>query len=184
MNIPRSKLTLARAGLLLGAFMVIARINGATFSATTDFVPSKDPVFSPYYRETNASLPTEHGVAIDTLKHRAQPAAAELVFAGPTGSYDVTLIAVAEEDGESSYRFIIDGQDQGVRQNPPQSAKRTPVPHRWAGVTLKTGGTIQVVFAGHTNEKIPEGAGTAWSRGRWRSLTVTASPAAKAKDSP
>lgn len=161
---------------LLGFFLVVARISAATFGAATDFTPATQAEFAPYYRETGSPTASEHGVAIDTVKHHARPAAAELVFNGTTGTYDVTLLAVAEEDGESIYRLVINGRDQGLRQNPAQSAKRVAVLHRWTGVSVAAGARVQLVFTGHTNGKIPEGSGTAWSRGRWRTLTLTAAP--------
>lgn len=162
--------------LLLGFFLVVVRMSGATFAAATDFTPTTEVGFVPYYLETGSPAATEHGVAIDTVKHHARPAAAEMVFKGATGTYEVTLLAVAEEDGESRYSLVINGRDHGVRQNPAQSAKRVPVLHRWTGVAVESGARIQLVFTGHTNGKIPEGSSTAWSRGRWRSLTLDASP--------
>jgi len=155
-------------------FLAVARISAATFGAATDFTPATQAEFAPYYRETGSPSASEHGVAIDTVKHHAKPAAAEMVFNGTTGTYDVTLLAVAEEDGESVYRLVIDGRDHGTRRNPAQSAKRVPVLHRWTGVSVPSGARVQLVFTGHTNGKIPEGSGTAWSRGRWRALTLTA----------
>jgi hypothetical protein len=129
-----------------------------------------------YYTETRAENVSEHGVAIRTPLHRDRPAAAEIIYHGPTGRYDLVLLAVAEEDGESRYRIIIGDRELDERRNPPQTGKREGTLHRWPGIALEPGVRIRVIFAGHTNGKIPEGDGTAWSRGRWRSLAIEPSP--------
>jgi hypothetical protein len=148
------------------------RTGARLFSAVRDFRPVTSETFAEYYTETRSPAASEHGVAIQTPRFRDRPAAAEVVFAGPSRNYDLTLQAVAEEDGESIYRLWVDDRDLGERRNPPQSGKRAAVSHRWPGVKLETGMRIRVVFAGHTNGKILEGSGTAWSRGRWRALLV------------
>jgi len=142
------------------------------FSAVRDFQPVKDAGFADYYAETKSSDPAVHGVAIQTPRHLDRAAAAELVYSGPAGTFDVTLISVAEEDGESVYQLVVAGEGLGERQNPPQAGKRTAARHHWKNVTLAPGACIRVVFAGRTNGKIPEGSSTAWSRGRWRALLI------------
>lgn len=148
-----------------------------TIRAVGGFAPVSEAAFAPYYEQKTSARPDEHGVAIDTVRHAGRPAAAETVHAGPEGRFVIELTAVAEEDGESTYRIEIAGRALETRRNPPVTEKRVPVPHRWGPVTLQPGDRIRVVFAGATNGKIPEGSGTAWARGRWRTLTLIPAPA-------
>lgn len=167
------------AFLWAGSFLALSGATGEarTFSALRDFQPVRESPFVGYYTETKSSDPAEHGVAIQTPRHHDRPAAADFVYPGPAGTFDLRLLAVAEEDGESVYRLFVGGQDLGERRNAPQTGKRTGVSHSWQDVALRAGTRIRVVFAGHTNGKIPEGDTTAWSRGRWRGLVIAAPPA-------
>ncbi len=149
-----------------------AAAEAKILSAARDFQPVRESPFVNYYTETKSADPAEHGAAIQTPRHQDRPAAAEFIYPGPPGVYDLTLLAVAEEDGESVYRILVDDRDLGTRRNPPQTGKRIVMPHRWRGIALKKDTRLRVVFAGHTNGKIPEGSGTAWSRGRWRALVI------------
>lgn len=142
------------------------------FRAVDAFQPVTDPAFAPYYRETSSARPNDHGVAIDTVRHAGKSAAAELTYAGEPGRFNLELTAVGEEDGESTYRLVIDGRALEQKRNHPVPDKRVPQVHRWGPLDLKTGDRIRVVFAGATNGKIPERDGTAWARGRWRALTL------------
>jgi len=144
-----------------------------TFRAVESFQAATDSQFAPFYREQSSPQSSEHGVAIDTVRHAGHPAAAEMVFKGTAGRFILQLTAVAEEDGESTYRLVVNGRALERRQNPPVLEKRVPVNHRWGPLALEPGDRIQIVFAGATNGKIPERGGTAWARGRWRSLSIT-----------
>lgn len=159
-----------------------AAAEARILSAVRDFQPVREAPFVGYYTETKSTNPAEHGVAIQTPRHRDRPAAADFVYPGPAGTYDLTLLAVAEEDGESVYRLIVDGRDLGERQNSPQTGKRLGVLHHWRGVALQKDTRLRVVFAGHTNGKIPEGDATAWSRGRWRALVIETPPTLPSHD--
>ncbi len=144
-----------------------------TFRAVESFQAVIASEFAPFYREQSSPQASEHGVAIDTVRHAGQPAAAEMVFKGEAGRFILQLTAVAEEDGESTYHIIVNGRTLERRQNPPVLEKRVPVHHRWGPLALEPGDRIRIVFAGATNGKIPERDGTAWARGRWRSLSIT-----------
>lgn len=161
-----------------GASAAGSAAGGRTFRAVGAFTPAADAAFAPYYEQKASAKPEEHGVAIDTVRHAGRPAAADLIYAGPAGRFVLELTAVAEEDGESTYRIELAGRGLETRRNPPVTEKRVPVPHRWGPVDLQPGDRIRVVFAGATNGKIPEGNGTAWARGRWRALTLIPAPAA------
>jgi hypothetical protein len=145
--------------------------------AVENFTPLGAPAFAAPYAETKDPDAALHGLAVNPRQHRDRFAAAELVFAGPAGTYRLELLAVAEEDGESVYRLAVNGALLAARANPPSAAKRTPVVHQWNGVKLRPGDRLAVHFAGRSNGRIPEGDSFAWSRGRWRTLSAIREPA-------
>jgi hypothetical protein len=140
--------------------------------AARDFTPVTAGDFVPPYAEIKDADRSAHGLAINTVRHEGRAAAAEAVFTGRAGTYRLELLAVAEEDGESEYRLAVNGRELPSRTNPPVTEKRVPVRHRWSGVTLAPGDRVRVIFAGRSNGRIPEGAGFAWARGRWRWLAA------------
>jgi len=144
-----------------------------TFRAVESFQAVTDSDFAPFYREQSSPQSSEHGVAIDTVRHAGRAAAAEMVYPGEPGNFTLHLTAVAEEDGESTYHIVVNGRALEQRRNPAVAEKRVRVEHRWGPHFLKKGDRIRIVFAGATNGKIPERGGTAWARGRWRSLSIT-----------
>lgn len=116
-------------------------------------------------------------IAIDAAQYKNEYAAATYLFNGITGYYKVQLNALAELDGESKYRIAINGKLlKGVRTNPQIFGRKVkdyaPVAHVWHGVQLKKGDVIRVEFSSETNGKIPEGAITAYSRGRFTGLAL------------
>jgi hypothetical protein len=76
------------------------------------------------------------------VRHSGKPAAAELVYAGEAGLFDFELTAIGEEDGESTYRLLIDGRALEQKRNTPVADKRVTMVHRWGPITLKTGACI------------------------------------------
>lgn len=164
---------LATAVLILTPWANVVRAGEVTvLRAVEAFSPVDEPVFVPPYAETRSTDATEHGLAVNTRRFRDKPAAAETAFDGAPGIYDLTLLAVAEEDGESRYTIVVNGTPLPLKTNPPSTEKRRPVRHTWAGITLQKGDRIRIIFQGHSNGRIPEGDGFAWSRGRWRALEV------------
>jgi hypothetical protein len=140
--------------------------------AVEAFSPVDEPGFVPPYAETRSPDASEHGLAVNTRRFNDKPAAAELVFHGVPGVYDLTLVAVAEEDGESRYALVVNGTPHALKTNPPSPVKRRPFRHTWLGIALQEGDRIRIIFQGHSNGQVPEGDGFAWSRGRWRTLEV------------
>eukprot|EP01061_Rhynchopus_euleeides_P017517 TRINITY_DN2911_c0_g1_i11.p1 TRINITY_DN2911_c0_g1~~TRINITY_DN2911_c0_g1_i11.p1 ORF type:complete len:1566 (+),score=363.64 TRINITY_DN2911_c0_g1_i11:508-4698(+) len=112
-------------------------------------------------------------VAIDAARHKGKFAAASTTFSGPTGVYDVVLGTLTETDGESSYRVAVNGKKLSLKQNPETSTDYTAHKLEWRRVQVSTGDRIQIEFSSHTNGKIPEGSGTAYSRGRWTEVVFT-----------
>ncbi len=130
-----------------------------------DFRISSGSDFAPAYIDHN-----NRAMAIDAAKYQGRFAAGETNFPGPSGTYDVVITTMAETDGESTYKLFIDGNEAGEFQNPQTSDDYVKIMHRWKNVKIRNGSLVRVAFNSHSNGKIPEGNGYAFSRGRWRSL--------------
>lgn len=100
-------------------------------------------------------------------------AKATTIFSGKDGIYNVVLITLAEFDGECSYRFLINGTVKGTYQNLAVSQENDYQEQKviFKGITINNGDEIAIESNSHTNGKIPEGTGTAWARGRWKSIS-------------
>lgn len=103
---------------------------------------------------------------------RDKYAAAQRTFDGETGNYKVTLTTLQEMDGESTYKVKIgDSYYGGIMKNNETSTDYTEQKHEITDSVLITkGDVIQVEYMAVTNGKVPENGGTAYSRGRWRSI--------------
>jgi len=120
-------------------------------------------------------------LAINAAKYKDMYASASTEFQGPSGLYDVTVVALLETDGESSYKVSVAGHSLGhKKQNIPTEEDYIAYEHTFKNAQISQGDQLQVEFNTHTNKKIPEGDGTAYSRGRWVKLILTpvADPAA------
>lgn len=95
-------------------------------------------------------------------------------FDGKSGRYLVRLTTLTEEDGESTYRLLIDGKEVGSVINPHigqgSSADLQPHQHDFDSIEIKKGDTVSIESNTHSNGEIPEDGGFAWSRGRWRAI--------------
>ncbi|MGF1452054.1 MAG: DUF4350 domain-containing protein [Opitutales bacterium] len=141
------------------------------FDALND-LPAIDAGAVPYYRDNS-----RNALAIDASNtaHRNVFARAELTFPGEAGNYDVTIDTIGEEDGESTYRLLVNGVVVGTVTNTPTTAAFEDQQHVFANVTIPTGATIGIESNAVTNGLIPEGDGTAYSRGRWTQLSFAVS---------
>jgi len=144
-----------------------------TLNALTDF-NLEVPGFAPYYIEQmRDGYPS---IAINSIEYESQFAAADHVWTGASGVYDVTIGIRPEFDGECVYILYINGTAQRLTV-----AMKTefpigpPTPHTWTGVTINTGNTIRISSNNVTNGLLPEGDGTGFSRGRWSWLVLTPS---------
>ena len=106
-------------------------------------------------------------LAIDAAQYKDVLAAASTTFNGESGTYTVNLTALTELDGESRYVLKVGDKAYAEMQNPESELLYSVAMHRWENVQINKGDTIEVHFSAETNGKIPEGDGTAWSRGRW-----------------
>ncbi len=115
----------------------------------------------------------KNALAINAAQHKDVFAAVKQAFTGEDGTYDITITTLAELDGESSYVLKVGGTTIGTYQNPETDVDYTPTTKTWEGIEVKKGDEIQVEFNSHTNGKIPENGGTAFSRGRWTKIEFT-----------
>lgn len=114
-------------------------------------------------------------LAINAVQFKNEYAAAQTIFNGESGAYNITLTTLTEIDGESSYRLWVNNVLVGEYQNPETTTDYAPSTFSWANVTVNNGDVIQVDFNSHSNDKVLEGDGSgnyAYSRGRWTSVRL------------
>lgn len=142
------------------------------FGAASDF-PVIDAGEVPYYRDTANGK--RDWLAINAAKesYRDLFARAELPFDGAAGSYNVTITALGETDGEGEYRLWVDDTLIGSAFNESATEDYGDQPHTFYDVYIPAGATIAIESNAVTNGLIPEGDGTAFARGRWRLLTIS-----------
>lgn len=103
---------------------------------------------------------------------------AQRTFPYPTGTYNVTLQTVGENDGKSSYSLSIDGTKVGSYTNP-LSTKMYEVGAKfnrtWKNVQITDGAIIKV------ESSIGSEDGKEFSRARWGGVAFAAADAATAK---
>ncbi|MGB5942947.1 MAG: DUF5060 domain-containing protein [Leeuwenhoekiella sp.] len=141
----------------------------SSLTALNDFqlIDSKNGVT--YYKDKN-----NKALAIDASKetHRDRYARAVTKFKKASGFYKVILMTSAENDGESKYIISINGKTMDTIVNPETEDSFKLVRHEVGSYYLAPNDLIQIASKAVTNGKIPENGGTAWSRGRWNSLTL------------
>lgn len=172
--------TIGIAVLLLTSGIVVADHHEGdgdpapvVYKALTDF-PDIAAGDVPYYKDNNRSA-----LAIDAanVSYREKFARAVRLFDGTSALYDVTLTTVQEEDGESTYRLLVNSEVVAEFQNPyigvGSPENNGTLEHIWEGIVILAGDEIAIESNTHTNGDIPEGDGTAWSRGRWQQIELT-----------
>jgi len=127
-----------------------------------------------YYKDE-----VRNALAINAAKtgDRNKFARATTQFAGKSGTYDLKLTTLGETDGECSYKVLINNKVIGAFQNS-RVTKDNDYQLQFAtfnSITLKNGDAISVESNTNTNGLIPEKGGTAWARGRWKSILLTTS---------
>ncbi|WOO40862.1 DUF5060 domain-containing protein [Rubellicoccus peritrichatus] len=156
------------------------RSGGSTssliFDATEDF-PTINGGEVPYYIDN-----TYDALAIDAANtsYRDKFARAQLTFNGTSDDYDVTITTLTEEDGECTYRLLVDGAIVGTYQNPRvgNAGDLQPHTHTWSSVTINNGVTVAIESNTDSNDLILEGGvgpEFAWARGRWQQIELVAS---------
>jgi hypothetical protein len=125
----------------------------------------------PFYKDIK-----NNALAINAAieSNRDKFAKASTLHNGATGTYDVTLTTLAEVDGECTYRFLVNGKIMGTYLN--FSVKKEDDYQQqmvtFKSINIEHNATIAIEANTHSNGVIPEGTGTAWARGRWRSISL------------
>ncbi|WP_157366659.1 CBM96 family carbohydrate-binding protein [Aquimarina agarilytica] len=142
--------------------------SNSSLNAINDFNKLNVNGFSPAYKDN-----ARKAIAINAAQHKNKFAAAETNFKGETGTYNIKLNTLAELDGESTYRLRVGGKLIGTYKNPETTTDYSPAGKTFNNVSVKKGDIIRVESSSHTNGKIPENGGTAFSRGRWTGIQFT-----------
>jgi hypothetical protein len=153
---------------------VIVEVPSACTNCTTiikavDFTSISQSGAVPYYIDN-----TRDALAINAANTSNQDkwAKASVTFDGADGIYTLTLSTLTETDGESPYAVYVNGKLVGNYTNPVSATDYQVKTKSFADVELKTGDVITVQSKAVTNGTIPEGSGTAYSRGRWRQIEL------------
>lgn len=145
-------------------------LSSDTLHAIRDFVLEVDGYAPFYIEEERDGFP---GIAINSIMYEDEYAAADHVWQGETGVYNVTIGIRGEFDGEPTYIFQLGNTPHRLTV-----AQRTeipitpPIPHTWRGIRIANGATIRIVANNTTNGLLPEGDGTGYARGRWSYLIL------------
>ncbi|MEM1062398.1 MAG: hypothetical protein AAGJ97_08730 [Planctomycetota bacterium] len=157
-------------GLLVGH---VSAAEDASFvaKAVGDFRPLSEKGYGRLYKERR-----HKALAVNAAKEsfRDVYAAAEWTSTAEIKDCRLSLTTLTETDGESRYRVFVDGVLLKEFQNPETETDYAPHVADLGVVDLSVGTVIRVECKPDTNGKIPEGDGTAWSRGRWTKLSGTA----------
>ncbi|CAA6679344.1 MULTISPECIES: PKD domain-containing protein [unclassified Lentimonas] len=139
------------------------------YDATTDF-PDLTSGVADYYVDTARNA---LGINASIVEFRDQFARASLTFDGEPDTYDVVVTALKEEDGECTYRLLVNGVQVGSATNDPTATDYESQQHLFEDVVIPAGAEISVESNSVTNGLIPEGSGTAYARGRWTTLNLS-----------
>lgn len=148
---------------------VVPTAEGAiVLKAIRDFRIVTGDGFVPAYKDGR-----HDALAINPEDYKDKFAAAETKFTGETGNYDITLTTMAEVDGESTYKLIIDGECVGRFTNPETSQDYKPTPKTWKNISVDKEATIRVEIHIATNSKAKQGRRMSYARRCWLALTLT-----------
>lgn len=111
-------------------------------------------------------------IAVNAGRFKNKYSSALVTFDGKSGEYDLKLTTFREEDGESTYKILVDNELKMSFQNPETDKNFEEHTFPSKKIYLKKGSVIEVQFNSHSNGKIPENGGFAFSRGRLKSLEL------------
>lgn len=125
-----------------------------------------------YYKDAARSA---LAINASVVANRDKFAKATTTFTGKDGTYNVTLTTLAEFDGECNYRFLVNGIVVGTYTNSAVDKANDYQQQNviFEAINIKKDDVIAVESNTHTNGLIPERTGTAWARGRWKSVAMT-----------
>ncbi|MFK8161698.1 MAG: hypothetical protein AB8H12_04470 [Lewinella sp.] len=136
-------------------------------SALDDFTLPEKPDYAPAYRHAD-----KNALAINAAKYKDEYAIAEYVFEGQHATYKVELTSLQETDGESTYILFVDDKQVASTTNAPTTIDYQLQNHDLGKIAIRPGQRLSVAFNSHSNGKIPEDGGFAFSRGRWTGLKL------------
>lgn len=169
----------AAQDLTLPASGLVDEGASITFDATEDFPELTDGAIDYYIDTENDAL----AIRADIEANRVGFARAALTYEGSSGIYDVTITTLTEEEGESTYRLLINGQQVATYQNPSigegSSLDLQANTHTWSGIAIPSGATIAIESNADSNNRVSEAgdgnAPWAWAQGRWQQIELTPS---------
>jgi len=144
--------------------------TGSSIEAFTDVEVLEVEGFVPSYKDA-----ARQAIGVDASQYKGVFGASRYTYTGETGYYDLSLTTLTELDGESSYKVLIDGVLVGEFQNPETEIDYAPHTQTFPYTLIRKGDVIQIESSTHSNEKIPEGNGFAFSRGRWTTVQLACS---------
>ena len=140
-----------------------------TLIATQDFtLPSDTGLYNDEARQAlaiDAANPTYRDIMLGVSR--------SVDWVKAPKAYDIDLHYMAEKDGESRYELWVNDDLVKSAQAVETDLEFESHITQWNAVTLSTNDIITVKANAVTNGKIPEGDGTAYSRGRWVKLELT-----------
>lgn len=135
-------------------------------NAIQDFEFNSGASFVPFYIDSS-----RNALAINALEYMNKFSSAKATFSGQSGRYNINMTSLKETDGESTYKIIIDDKPIGSFQNPASEVEFEPHTFSLRNIDIDKGQEIEIQFNSHSNNKIPEGDGHAFARGRWQKIT-------------
>ena len=140
-----------------------------TLSAISDFKPLNNQAVVYYPHHGRQALAINAG----RTDYRNKFASASYkINKDQVGTYQLTLVTLAEIDGESNYQVKLNGKIIGEFVNPETDIDYKKVYFELKNVKLKEGDVLTVSSMAVTNGKIPENDETAYARGRWTSVLL------------
>lgn len=140
-----------------------------TLNALTDFEIEIDNKNAVYYKDKSNNVLAINAADKD---QRSKFAYASTRFSGLSGLYNLTLISMAENDGESEYVILKNGEVVSNIINSETDKIFNIERHKMGQFFIAEHDIIQIASKAVTNKKIPENNETAWSRGRWSQLVL------------
>lgn len=136
-----------------------------SYSALNDFEYKSKENNVPFYRDSVRSA-----LAINAVEYKNRFSTAVTKFTGESGMYDMKFTSMKETDGESTYRILVNQNQVGQVQNPVTEVDYELNIYLVKNIRIENGQDIEVQFNSHSNDKIPEGDGFAFARGRWKEV--------------
>jgi hypothetical protein len=122
--------------------------------------------YAPFHTEEDLNA-----LAGDDLNFTFHMAAAEGVFPGKPGKYNIRVNTLTERDGECVYNVYVNDVRVGLfQQNPPTNEFSAPAMLQWTGVEIPARARIRVESNNWSNLLRHEDNFYEYARGRWTSV--------------